>query len=293
MRLVYVLVAAALLLCGLAAGAATTSHEGVVQSESMKGQIIKLEMDSHALRRTTNVFVYLPPGYDKSKERLPVVYMLHGNPGKAWDLFKIGHFHETTESLILAGKIHPLILVAADCFGAGGSHSHDAFLNAADGSLMAEDFVAHELPAYIDSRFRTIRSPNARALSGLSSGGYGAVNVGSKHPETFHIMVSHSGFFDPKDEDKYVVRMLGPEGPRWDANNPLKQVKNWRDRKSLHVYMDIGGDDESLSENRELSKDLDHYGIDHVFAIAKGAHEWSLWRHQLAKSIVQVDKWFH
>ena len=264
-----------------------------VANASIKGQLTRLEMDSRSLQRRTAVYVYLPPGYEQSKERLPVVYLLHGNPGKASDWFSRGHIEQTTDDLISSGKIHPLIMVAADCFGSGGSHSHDAFLNSVDGSLMAEDFVAHELPAWIDSRYRTIRAADARALSGLSSGGYGAINVGSKHTDSFHILVSHSGFFDPSDEDKYVTKMLGPKGPLWDANNPLKQVKNWRAKKSLHVYLDIGADDDLLPESRDLAKALDRYGVDHTFSVLKGAHEWSLWQKQFAVSIARVDRWFH
>lgn len=258
----------------------------------LKGQLTRLTMDSHSLHRKTAVYVYLPPGYDQSKERLPVVYLLHGNPGKASDWWSRGHIDQTVDNMIASGKIHPLIMVAADCFGSGGSHSHDAFLNSVDGSLMAEDFVAHELPAWIDSRYRTIRSADARALSGLSSGGYGAINVGSKHTDLFHILVSHSGFCDPADEDKYVTKMLGPKGPLWDENNPLKQVKSWRGKKNLHVYLDIGNDDELLPENRDLAKALDQYGVDHVFSVLKGAHEWSLWQKQFAVSITHVDHWF-
>lgn len=266
---------------------------GGVGHASIKGQLTKLEMDSRSLHRGTAVYVYLPPGYDRSKERLPVVYLLHGNPGKSSDWFSRGHIEETVDNLIVTGKIHPLIMVAADCFGSGGSHSHDDFLNSVDGALMAEDFVAQELPAWVDARYRTIKSADARALSGLSSGGYGALNVGSKHTNVFHIFVSHSGFVDLKNEPKAATQMLGPEGPLWDANNPLKQLKNWRDKKNLHVYLDIGVDDELLPESRDLAKALDHYGIDHVYSVLKGAHEWSLWQKQFAVSIACVDKWFH
>lgn len=281
MKRLAALAAAALLLL---AGAA---------SASIQGQLTRLEIDSRALNRRTAVYVYLPPGYDQSKDRLPVVYLLHGNPGKSADWFSKGNIDETTDNLIVSGKIHPLIMVAADCFGSGGSHSHDDFLNSNDGSLMAEDFVAHELPAWVDSHYRTIRSADARALSGLSSGGYGAVNVGSKHTDEFHVMVSHSGFFDPKDELRTATKMLGPEGPLWDANNPIKQVKNWHAKKSLHVYLDIGGDDELISESRDLAKELDKYDIDHTFSVLRGAHEWSLWKRQFAVSIAWVDKQFH
>jgi len=292
MKIFAVLALLAALICGPVSHA-IADQDPTDLSGSLKGKLIRLTLDSHMLRRTTAVYVYLPPGYDGSRERYPVIYLLHGNPGKSSDLFSKGHMQETAEKLIIDHKIHPMIMVAADCFGSGGSHTRNEFLNSSDGKMRAEDFVAHELPDFIDSHYRTIRSADARALGGLSSGGYGAINIGGKHSDEFHILFSHSGFFDPKDEDKYVTHMLGPEGPLWDVNNPIKQVRNWHDKKSLHVYMDIGDDDEALQQNRDLAGELEKYGVDHVFKVEKGKHAWSLWRGQFGVALVYVDKWLH
>ena len=278
-----VLLVAAIVLIGLAGTA----------NASIQGKLTRLEISSSALHRRTAVYVYLPPNYDRSSERLPVVYLLHGNPGKSSDWFSRGHIDKTVDDLIVSGKIHPLIMVAADCFGSGGPHTHNDFWNAADGSIRVEDFLAYELPEWVDSHYRTIRSAGDRAIAGLSSGGYGALNVGGKHTDVFHVIVSHSGFADPRDEINTAKKMLGPEGPRWDENNPLKQIKNWRSKKSLHVYMDIGADDELVQESRDMAREMERYGIEHTFSVLKGAHEWSLWRKQIAVSIAWADRKFH
>jgi enterochelin esterase-like enzyme len=257
------------------------------------GRVTTLQMESKYLHRTNSVIVYLPPGYDGSKDKYPVLYLLHGNPGKAADWFVKGKADQTADKLIASGQIHPLIIVAANCWGLKGWRDRTEFLNATDGSISVEDYVVKELVPYIDDHFRTIRSANARALGGNSSGGYGAVNIGGRHTDMFHILVSHSGFFDPRDEGDFARHMLGPDGPAWDLNNPIKQVKNWRDKKSLHVYMDVGEDDDSLPENRQLAREMDHYGIDYVLRTFKGLHEWPMWRQRFPVSIVQVDKWLH
>lgn len=266
-------------------------QEAMILNESLKGKVLKLQMESRDLHRKNDVFIYLPPSYEQSKERYPVVYLLHGNPGAARDWFWKGHAHETVERYILAGKIKPLILVCANGFGPRGSKDRTEFLNAANGSCSVENYESHELPEFIDSKFRTIRSPEARAICGNSSGGYGALNIGGKHPDVFRIIVSHSGFTDPKEEDKYVQHILGPEGPCWDENNPYKCLKNWRDKKSLHVYMDIGEKDDLLPENRQFARALEEDGIDHVFEVFKGDHEWPMWRERFKKSILFIDKW--
>jgi S-formylglutathione hydrolase FrmB len=48
-----------------------------------------------------------------------------------------------------------------------------------------EDYVAKELPAYIDAHYRTIAKPEGRGLAGHSMGGYGAIRIGMKHPGIF------------------------------------------------------------------------------------------------------------
>lgn len=280
-------------LAGLGIAVVALMTLAVASNASIQGKLTRLQIDSTALHRKTTVYVYVPPGYSNSNERLPVVYLLHGNPGKSSDWFSRGHIDQTVDNMIVSGQMHPLIMVAADCFGSGGPHTHNDFWNATDGSIMVEDFLSRELPAWVDSHYRTIRSASARAISGLSSGGYGALNVGGKHTDVFHIIVSHSGFCDPRDEIKTANRMLGPQGPLWDANNPLKQIRNWHAKKSLHVYLDIGDDDELIQESRDMARELERCGIDHEFSVAKGGHEWSLWKKQFAVSIAWVDKQFH
>ena len=48
-----------------------------------------------------------------------------------------------------------------------------------------EAFIAHDVVAYIDERYRTIANRLSRGLSGHSMGGYGATRIGMKHPEVF------------------------------------------------------------------------------------------------------------
>ena len=62
-----------------------------------------------------------------------------------------------------------------------------------------ETYIAKELPRYIDAHFRTIRSRSGRAIVGLSAGGYGATIVGLRHPGTFSVIESWSGYFHPTD----------------------------------------------------------------------------------------------
>lgn len=262
-------------------------------NEKLHGHFSIVRMKSKALHRTNNVYIYTPPGYKSSREHYPVVYLLHGCPGEGRDWFVKGRAHETAERLILAKQIQPVILVSADDFGPNGPRDHAEYLNSARGRVMAEDYIAHELPQFIDTTLRTIPSPNARALVGLSSGGYGAINVGTKHQDVFHVLAAHSGYFDPRFERDEIERMLGVEhGRLWDANNPHKQVSQWRSDPNLRIYLDCGDSDELLPDNQQLDKELTANHIKHVFYVTDGAHHWSLWRDRLQNSLKYCDACF-
>lgn len=261
-------------------------------NESLAGRIAILRMRSKDLRRMNTVFVYTPPGYARSRQRYPVVYLLHGCPGAGRDWFVKARAHETAEKLILSKRIRPMILVSADAFGPGGTRDHSEYLNSARRGIRVEDYIATELPRYIDANFRTIPSPDARALVGLSSGGYGAVNIGAKHQDTYHVLASHSGYFDPDLERKEIERMLGAEGPLWDVNNPHLQVAKWRDDPALRIYLDCGNSDELFPDNQQLDKELSENGIKHVFCAYDGGHWWHLWSKRLHYSLEYCDKCF-
>jgi len=48
-----------------------------------------------------------------------------------------------------------------------------------------EDFIARDLVAFVDSAFRTIPRAASRGIAGHSMGGYGAVVLGTRHPDVF------------------------------------------------------------------------------------------------------------
>ena len=87
-----------------------------------------------------------------------------------------------------------MIVASPDCFTAlGGSQYVDS---AAVGNY--ETHVIGEVVPFLDARFRTKPSPRHRAVTGKSSGGYGALMLGMKHPGVFGALASHSGdaYFD-------------------------------------------------------------------------------------------------
>ena len=240
----------------------------------LRGQLLRLSMPySERLKRKSNVWVYLPPDYQKTDARYPVAYILHGAPGGVRDCFVNARVHRVAEKLITTEQIAPLILVGWDGTGPKGVEDTTYYLNRRDGIAM-EDFTVRELVPWIDAHFRTRANAQSRALIGFSAGGYGAANLGLKHPDVWAVMASHSGFFDPNDDPKAMKRFLGPPGPLWQQNSPLRLVRALPTGTRLHLYMDVGADDDLLDEFKTMEAELQARQIDFEAHIFPGDHTW-------------------
>jgi len=123
--------------------------------------------------------IYLPPGYDESKnegQRYPVVYYLHGGrPGNETKSVALSTF---IDDAIRSGSVPPTIYV----FVNGGEVSH---YNYPEKKSMGEDVFVNELIPHVDKTYRTVADRKGRALEGFSQGGRGTTRIMFKHPHLF------------------------------------------------------------------------------------------------------------
>ena len=127
------------------------------------------------------VFVVLPPSYDKQPERrYPVVYALHGYFIGAREWLGEIHMPQTAEGAFARGTPEMIVVLPSSKTRHLGSLY-------ASGSTVGdfESFIARDLVAYIDNNYRTIARRESRGLVGHSMGGYGATRIGMKHADTF------------------------------------------------------------------------------------------------------------
>src|SRR5437868_856157 len=158
------------------------------------GRAVRTEVASAALGgRRQPVDVYLPPGYGSHpRERYPVLYLLHGEPGRPGAFLMTVRLGVVEDELTALHRARPLILVMP--FGSTGSFVDKEWANGVGPHEGWESFVAHDLVRAVDARFRTIRSDRARGIGGLSEGGYGAINIAIHHPGEFGLVESWSGY---------------------------------------------------------------------------------------------------
>lgn len=126
--------------------------------------------------------IYLPPGYDSSARRYPVIYFL---PNPFEESYRFDFDHRGAQSLfdqaIAAGVVRAFILVAVDMNTPLGT---SWYVNSpATGNW--EDFMIQELVPYIDANFKTLPGRDSRGIAGIFIGGYGAIRFGMRHPDVF------------------------------------------------------------------------------------------------------------
>lgn len=267
-------------------------QEAATFSHIVAGKLLKRSMPPSTLLhgRQITTWVYLPPGYGQGNKRYPVVYVMHGMPGGVRDTFVKGEIHQSAAKLILSHHIEPLIIVGWDGQGPGGPADVTEFLDRPD--YLMESFITRELVPYIDRTYKTIADPRFRALDGISAGGYAAPNLLFKYPQLWHVASSHTGFFSPDDDKSNMTDILGPRGPLWDANNPLKNAMKFGPQNGLHLYLDIGEGDDLVPEFKKFAGILKQRGIDHEAHLFPGRHTWGYWSEHFVDSLLFADKRF-
>lgn len=130
-----------------------------------------------------SVTIYLPPSYDRdTSRRYPVAYLLHGatSDPKEW---LDGSYQGLDLGVALdqqAGNAEYVVVMPLANNSFGGTF----YVNSAAFGHW-EDFIATELVAFVDTRFRTLPTRQSRALVGQSMGGFGALYLAGRHTDTF------------------------------------------------------------------------------------------------------------
>ena len=159
----------------------------LVQGQSQEGKFIYDQLYSATLENTggeettRRVSVYLPPGYDSSTDKYPVVYYLHGITQSDSSVINENKIDKMLDKAIAEGKIKPLIFVMCD--------QHTLYRGSfyTNSSLTGNwsDFTAKDLVNYVDQNYRTITNRENRGIAGHSMGGHGAIKLGMLFPNVF------------------------------------------------------------------------------------------------------------
>ncbi len=263
------------LLAAAAAGGVGLLGSIARATPSLAGTIKYASYNSPALDGTVHYAVYLPPGYQSSKLRYPVIYFLHGLPAAAQTYRSINPIAQALEE---AGD-------RAIAIGVQGARSDDPdpeWLNWGLGRNW-ETATAKELVRVVDSRYRTIANRSGRMLVGISAGGYGATLIALHNPDVYSVVESWSGYFHPTNPAGTAPIDLGSTTANaWaNAHTLIPRLRQFLTAPGGHGYFAFYvGTNDSLfrAENEQLYKAIRAANITSVvFRLYNGAHGWSLW----------------
>lgn len=243
------------------------------------GTVARRWYESPSIGTTRRMTVYTPAGYETSKEKYPVLYLLHGMGGDEEAWIALGRTSQILDNLIAQGKAKPMIVVMTN-----GNVSQEAapgesslgfykptmqLPNTMDGKF-EETFP--DVIKFIENNYRIKADKANRAIAGLSMGGYHSLHISRYYPNTFDYIGLFSAAImpDAKVSSKVYENIDGM----------LKtQMKN-----GYKLYwIGIGKADFLYKNVEEYRAKLDKMGMKYVYRESEGGHTWTNWRVYLSE----------
>ena len=216
----------------------------------LRDQTIK----STVLGRTMKYAVYLPKGYDKSKE-YPVLYMLHGANGSNNDWLNGGKINANASTAASDGTAPEMIVICPDC---GGDNFYCDNYKGNDIKYMTY-FFTEFLPT-VENLYAVKKDRASRAIGGLSMGGFGSLYYGLLHPEMFSYVYACS-------PATYI-----------DGAPNLYELLSKADVSKLPgITIEIGTEDFLYESAGSFKQALDAKKVPNEYITRAGAHDWSFW----------------
>ena len=250
------------------------------------GTVSKVWYSSPKLGLDRRLTVYTPAGYEKSSKRYPVFYLLHGMGGdeNAWS--ELGRAAQILDNLIAQGKAEPMIVVMTNGNAALQAAPGESSLGYAAPTLqlpktMEGSFEAAfpDVVEFVDATYRTQRNKHARAIAGLSMGGYHSMHISKQYPDLFDYVGLFSAAIMP---DKKV------QSPIYD-NLEEKLAVQFAKKPALY-WIAIGDKDFLYQANSEFRKLLDEKGYPYPYYETGEGHIWKNWRIYLTEFVPMLFK---
>ena len=220
--------------------------------------------------------VYFPPGFS-AQRRYPTLYVLHGIRGSPYSIANGLKFATFADDAITAGRVRPFLAVMPPAGLTIRFHG--------EWTGVWERYVVEDVVPWSDRHLPTLRLRGARAIAGLSAGGYGAADIGLRHPPLFGTIESWSGsFFAPHDGS---LRHASPT--QIAANDPTLLAE--REAGLLRMlrtrfFLSCGRKDPgNLLRSINFARVLASIDVRHRTFFAAGGHNGRFWETQLPAAL--------
>lgn len=132
---------------------------------------------------------------------------------------------------------------------------------------------------FIDSNYRTIAEKDARAIAGLSMGGFHSLHISKEYPDMFdYVGLFSAAIFPNKDVQSPIYEDLE------------SKLKKQFDKKPALYWIAIGDKDFLYDANKEYRKLLDEKGYPYEYFETGDGHIWKNWRIYLTEFVPRLFK---
>lgn len=200
----FAFVGAMTMLTAQAPSTSASAPKGTLERIKVLGKSLEGNLEGDSPDR--DVVVYLPPSYAReTSRRYPVVYFLHGYSVGVEAYVRMLALPEAPDRAMGNGAVREAILVLPDAFTKYSGSMYSNSLTTGDW----ESYVADDLVAFIDRKYRTVAERTSRGLSGHSMGGYGTMRIGMKRPDVFGALYAMSSCCLMNDPARQGARGAG------------------------------------------------------------------------------------
>jgi enterochelin esterase-like enzyme len=237
------------------------------------GSLNRVWYNSPTLNMQRRMLVYTPAGYETSKEKYPVLYLLHGGSIDEEGWTTMGKAHLILDNLIAQAKAKPMIIVMPNGYanqtaapGEGPIVKNVPAPGMAVSYGAFEKSLVNDIIPFIESAYRVIPNKEGRAITGLSMGGMHSFNITVNNPDLF----AYIGVFSAG------VRTPTPEID--------KQLETLKASKPKLYWVGCGVTDPlAYSGTKTLVELLKKHNFNYIYRESEGAHTWFTWRVYLAE----------
>ena len=221
--------------------------------------------------------VYLPPNASPTA-RYRVVFLLQGMPGGAYSFADGLGLTSLADRLITSHAVPPFVAVMPPAGVTWRFHG--------EWTGPWERFLVDDVLPWTDAHLPVSRAPPERTLAGLSAGGYGAVDIGLRHPGLFGTLEAWSGSFDaPRDgslrDADATVRAAHDPTLLVEREAPLLR------RLGTRVFLSCGSTHDRITAGwtRHFAALLSALRLRHRLWLGTGGHDGRFWRSQLVPAL--------
>jgi putative tributyrin esterase len=250
---------------------------------------------SATLAEERTMLVMLPVDYDTAVRRYPVLYLLHGADADITDWARGTNLSEYASH-------HQLIIVTPDA-------SRSWYVNSvANPKAHYDDYIMKDVIGYVDKNFRTIPEPFARAIAGVSMGGFGALLLGLEHRDQFVAIGSFSGsvaygHFPPealpknrtaeekKQIQEYTDLMGAPGSKEQKARDIFELAQQVPVEEVPMLFLVCGGEDGSVEETHAFLEGLAKRRIPYDYReLSPRGHDWRIFNEEIPVFLEKLEK---